>query len=432
MTVGNYVRNKQTSVALDFGVANIGLVTTRWWDGEDRPVFPHVDRPRLDEAFIDWSKKGRVILDKKILANNRDAIAAYKRAVKDIQARRLADRIINGRKPHRYSTTKSWEDVSYDFYKKPGWASALTGSPIQLGGNPILFWPSQWTANDDIVLASRLKTAILGSDFHAGVFINELLPAISMITNAASRLYNARRHLLKGRVNAAWKALSPAGAKYAPKVRRGQPIAEQWLEMSFGWKPLVSDLEAGAQMIAHNDSVPFSYTARARLKKGDNKVDVREGSNKIFFTGVKKETGQIVAYLTEVNVPKLIGLTDSASIAWERMPFSFLGDYVIPIGNYLAARGVAQALKGEFVTSRRTVKSVTGFESRDMPIVSTPRSKLEKWTMECTRSISTSLEVPLPSVKPLGEIGSWKRAANVVSLLITTGSVSKLNELRNR
>lgn len=430
MTTGNTVFDRQFDATTDFGVVRVGTLSSRQWSGSDWPIVPKIERPLLQNPVMDWSKKGKAILDRQILANNRDAIARYRQAIKASQARKVRSRIIEGNKPHPYSCTRRFRELGIDDVKFTGNTRTYTAAPTQAGGNPLGLWTPGWTAEDDYRLISRLQSKMVGSNFNAGVFLAELGPALTMITNAASRLYRSRKALIRGDLKNAWKHLSPMGSTFAPKVRRGQPIASQWLEMSYGWKPLVNDLQDGAEMIAESENLnPTFYRVRSRVKKGGPLNLVwKKGPVTIFrpeFFGYQYETGQLVAYLREVNVPQLVGLSNAASVAWEVTPFSFVADWAIPIGNYLAARGVAQALKGEFVTSKKRDVTVTDFRYGGATIVSTPKSRIFFRDVTSSRVVESTLKVPLPQVRPLNQWLNWTRAANAVALLVTTGSLPR-------
>lgn len=431
MTTGNTVFDRQRDTVTEFGTTRTGTLFQRTWSGTDWPATARIEKPLMANPVMDWSKKGVAILDKQILANNRAAIAQYRAAIKASHARKVRSRIIEGNKPHPYSCTRVWREQDVDLCKRTVNPTPYTASPTQAGGNPIGLWTPWWTVEDDYRLISRLQTKMVGSNFNAGVFLAELGPALTMITNAASRLYRSRKALIRGDLVNAWRHLSPMGSTFAPKVRRGQPIASQWLEMSYGWMPLINDLEDGAHMIAESENVnPAFYRVRSRVKKGGPLNLVwKDGPVNIFnsqFLGYQYETGQLVAYLREINVPQLVGLSNAASVAWEVTPFSFVADWAVPIGNYLAARGVAQALKGEFVTSKKRDVTVTDFRyGGDMRILSVPKSRFYYRTLTSSRVVEQTLKVPLPQIRPLNEWLNWKRAANAVALLVTTGSLPK-------
>jgi hypothetical protein len=128
----------------------------------------------------------------------------------------------------------------------------------------------------------------------------------------------------------------------------------------------------------------------------------------------------ITCTLKEVDVVGLSGLKDPLSVAWELLPYSFVADWFIPIGDFLQARGLSQALTGSFVSSTKEVAygynlHVTEPDPQPWWVKTQTKTISELGYFE--RAIGITLEVPLPTAKPLMDVPSWKRAANAVALL---------------
>jgi hypothetical protein len=147
------------------------------------------------------------------------------------------------------------------------------------------------------------------------------------------------------------------------------------------------------------------------------------GSKYLSWSGVGSTRAQLIARLSEVDTVKLVGLLDPASVAWELLPYSFVVDWFIPIGQYLAARALPNALTGVFVTTKtRLVEChVTGLADSDNGIVKNvymaPPGRTDATDLTVTRTVSTTLTVPLPTWKTLDKVASWQHAANAVALL---------------
>jgi hypothetical protein len=132
--------------------------------------------------------------------------------------------------------------------------------------------------------------------------------------------------------------------------------------------------------------------------------------------------GQFKAKLTHINEATLVGLEDPLSTAWELVPYSFVADWFLPIGDYLSASALSRALTGTFVKTRFDRVHLEGMTRENLP-GSDPVFwvfPLESWfhrygTLE--RVVTTSLEVPLPSFKGRDKIASWVHAINSVALL---------------
>lgn len=147
------------------------------------------------------------------------------------------------------------------------------------------------------------------------------------------------------------------------------------------------------------------------------------GTGNIDLNISHQESKRILALLTEVNTPALAGLQDPLSVAWELLPYSFVLDWFIPVGNYLQARALPQAISGQYIISYRRrarlnflwIHQTSGSEQ----IIWKKRAEGSYEQYSFTRSITTTLpNPPLPKIKPLGSVPSWQKALTSVALLV--------------
>lgn len=344
------------------------------------------------------------------------------------------------------------------------------------------------TANDEIKLINRLREKIRGSDFNLAVALGEGHQALTMITVAATRIANSLKYLKRGDLKAAVKHLIdlPSGDKHYSsgdfrrldrkvsrealdsyleslvmngkltrkefiqakrdlrersrllKQMRGDPevdfsrsadrlFSAWWLELSYGWLPLIADIDDGAKMLAHQLNVPLQKTYKASIRVRQNQKRVTSWPH---CPGYQESTGigfwlhrkSIIARMSEPEaIPKLLGMLNLESVVWELTPWSFVSDWVIPLGDFLEARGFAQGLTGTFVISD-VRKAVADAPQGDHVVVSVPGPD-PFWTETFfDRTVVTSLDVPFPAVKPLNKIASWQHCANAIALLISGNS----------
>jgi hypothetical protein len=410
-----------------------GTYYRKTWSGGDWPSLPKPEKPPLLglDPRVQGKEAKRKLL-KGIHENNRPLIEEYKRQIRSITQREVRRQRERRYEFHDYT----WDILSYrnDYQEWFRAADLVCGIyPDEhivgtfdstfggLAGNIL----GDFTTEDDYILASKLKSKILGSDFNLGVFIAESSEALGMIFNAANRLSRAITGVRRGNWRAVKRSLFPdsSGPNVTPFYKKGRTVAENWLALQYGWMPLISDLDAGARMLAHMTESPYSLRVPAQRQKiGNLKTASPSNTEAVGFCTKSKS---IIAYLREVDLPQLVGLTNFASIAWERLPYSFVADWAIPIGNYLAARGIAQSLKGTFVTTSWQTMYCTNMlmVARKCGYIQVGHGAPYFYRSSSgVRTISTTLEVPKPSIKPFGEVLSWKRAANAVSLLIAQGT----------
>jgi len=117
----------------------------------------------------------------------------------------------------------------------------------------------------------------------------------------------------------------------------------------------------------------------------------------------------------------IIGLTDPLTAIWELTPYSFVVDWFIPIGDYLQNVAFAANIKiNRVIRSRKNYIDCRGINPVAENYIITKGSSLYRYKyVVLSRTISNTLDVPLPRPKPLAEVPSFKRAANAVALLLT-------------
>jgi hypothetical protein len=291
---------------------------------------------------------------------------------------------------------------------------------------------ANWTANDDLKLIGKLQERINGSDFNLGIALAECNQTLQMIGDSAIRINRSLTALKRGNINLAAKYLMDGTGrsqkkKYSSNTSRTlsqSKLSSNWLELQYGWLPLLSDVKAGAEWLANRLEVPFRqrYAASRRVSA----LRTRNTPWVTYYLGVPNVNPvpsctcvaeyrkQIIAFITErPSVAVSLGLTDPLSVAWEKIPFSFVADWFIPVGDYLGARGFASSLTGTFVT---TVKTQTGSFINGNGNFVVPRYIGER-QMTITRTVSTVLDVPMPRFKQFGQAASWSHCANAVALL---------------
>lgn len=293
-----------------------------------------------------------------------------------------------------------------------------------------------WNANDTIALQGKLREKLVGSDFDMSVFLGEGRETLALIANSANRIYQALRGFRKLDVKAVSKALGVPHSRVSKAFRRAQmPLspsaasrqaAQAWLELQYGWMPLLKDAEGAAQALAQQLNEPAVQTYRVRMRKAMTGTSVSSNIKTYDYDGFVR--AQLIGRVSEVNVPALNGLSDPSSVLWELTPWSFVADWFIPIGNYLTARGLAQAVSGTFVTTITRRESF--FAQSGVPTAS-PQNDLQTefnyrhMKVQVARSVSSSLSTPKPQFKTLSQVASWRHAANAVALLVTSFSGGK-------
>lgn len=317
---------------------------------------------------------------------------------------------------HDYSMDYSFQNSSiYGWHSNPN-GPFTSRTSVQDGGTyQLLTWG--WTANDDIKLLGKLRNGVAGSDFNAGVFLGEAGKALDMMFGAASGIFSAYGKARKGDFVGAAGALFDRSRHKPPKKK---VVANNWLELQYGWLPLVNDVYEGAIFLSHHLNVPMRKVIKVRRKVGGQTFAL--GNAVAWNTPegvVVRESKQLKAILEEKDVYQMAGLMDPLPILWELLPYSFIIDWFIPIGAYLHGRGLASSLKGTFVNSYYRYFNSGSFEGRlkaGFYMQPGTSNRYHGKIVKVNRTVSTSLDIPLPGIKPLSSVPSWSRLANTVAL----------------
>ena len=291
--------------------------------------------------------------------------------------------------------------------------------------------PGSWaassllTANDQIKLVNKLTEKLKGSDFNMSVFLGEGHQTLKLLGDTAIKLAKAGYHAKKLDLLGAARALfegttrKPLARHDWTKHRPGAPSAKNssslWLELQYGWLPLLKDAEACAQSLAHYLNYPTVQTYRVGVRRETNDVlvDNSNPSFKLALHRTKSHRRGLIARISEKPTGwATLGLLDPELVAWELLPFSFVADWFIPIGSWMEARAWASRLTGTFITTDKRT-ALAG------PVLfnGAPRTASRYRNMLFDRVISTTLAVPMPQMKTLGQAASWQHCANAIALV---------------
>jgi hypothetical protein len=191
---------------------------------------------------------------------------------------------------------------------------------------------------------NRAMDAVVDQKVNLAQAFAERAQTVRLIEETASRLSKAIVHLRRGRVAKAADALGIA----TPKKAHGT-VAQQWLGFQYGWKPLLSDVKGSAEALAQSyHSRPLSITVRGYRKviapafygttimKDNGGTDI--GRYFFSFGPRTTEARTKLAFVVSSEFARLgkrLGISDPFTLAWELMPWSFVVDWFIPIGDFI-------------------------------------------------------------------------------------------------
>lgn len=189
-----------------------------------------------------------------------------------------------------------------------------------------------------------------------GANLGELKSSVEALSRDVTRGANFIRAMRRRQWRAAAGALGLTRQSF--KGSRGRNVSDYWLAYSYGWKPLAQsmyDNQAACSEIVQRMSNDIEGTG-TRILQGGEQTGVYYGrihESNIWAARAKCILKATIGNSNLYNLNKL-GLTNPLSVAWEVVPFSFVVDWFLPVGNTLDALSGGFGLEwkgGEFHTT---------------------------------------------------------------------------------
>lgn len=223
--------------------------------------------------------------------------------------------------------------------------TGVTDYPYMYGSTLWYPWTPNFSANDQIQLLADIADKARGHSFNAGVFAAEFNQTLDLVGDRSKRVLDFLRYASRGRFLKAVRALNVPGL-----VKRGKAksVADFVLEMRYGWLPLLGDIYEGMRFVESKTREPRTLT----FKSSKTVVVANNSSTSPSRTPMHvkgKFTRRYIVVMTEqLSTARSLGLLNPAAVLWEKLPWSFVADWFIPIGTYLDVIGVIPHMKSSW------------------------------------------------------------------------------------
>jgi hypothetical protein len=377
------------------------------------------------------------------IAHGQDATSAYQRSDKRL-LRYTPTNIYaywRTRPPATFQDYSSWSNIGHAYVSS---TTALSLSAVAA----------------DLAARRKMVNAILRAQrsLQGGVVLGEIGKTLKMILSPASAL---RRSLgdyveLAGRRAAsslrASKKLRAGRARATSQVVKS--IQGTYLESVFGWAPFISDIEGGVEAfnrIISADFLPVRRVSAAFKDLSHQVIDdaVIAGVASMYACSASRfHTSEVgVRYFggLRLNLPgaqrnaELLGFKprDFAPTLWELLPWSFLSDYFINIGDILDAYSVGSAnIAWLGKTTRRVVTSYSVARNATDAFPANATARYLRTTAgtgiyvdtEFSRTALSIGDLVPPLSFSLLKMTSVRRQLNIAALIGQSSSVTKMIE----
>lgn len=293
-------------------------------------------------------------------------------------------------------------------------------------GTGVSFRVDNAVAAMDGALINKLYTKVKNQHVNLVQVFAERRQTEKLVLDVFKRLAGFYKHARKGNLAQGVIELFPRDAK---------GLADARLAYVYGVQPLLQDLQGIVAQIAEPTDVYYDLIVQKTVDLPWERIDGQTGmtygitrlDDNVYSSGkvtVKYKVRLKLATQLDSALSKFtqLGFSNLPQLAWELAPFSFVADWFIPIGNYLANMDafsnfvVVHATRTVFCEEYITFRRTFGGNSSGW-VTSEGTTGFVNKRVQCVRTILSSIpELRVPELK---NPYSSDHLANAVALAIT-------------
>lgn len=256
-----------------------------------------------------------------------------------------------------------------------------------------------------------------------GEALGEVPSTCAMIARNATALADMMSRLKRGDVRGAVRAVGrdPTGRRNS-----GASAASKYLELQFGWMPLIEEVYNGMEVIHHGVGQPPDNGLVAGIAR--DSVSNTHDAWMYTYTGGQENvewTTQSSAHVkflyafnheSKLRAFNQLGILNPVSILWNLQPMSFIADWFIPIGGYLDAFSATSGLS--LLSGYASSKSEAVYKGTPSPI---PPSITKRCTKAPISSAGSAVRFTIgdtPMIPRIRLPSSIGQAQTAVALLL--------------
>lgn len=310
-------------------------------------------------------------------------------------------------------------------YNRPGWYSYKGQGHVLLAGNELYRNGANLTPDYRLQQMAEMSALLSIKDMSADLATNlaTYKQTSEFVTDVVKRIYGAYSAVRRRDFRRARRLLN---------IRRGgRQITNDWLAYQYAVSPLLSDVYGAMEQLYDIATFRQENIITGKGRASDVLDEEwafeeygRETPLRFKLTGSQSCFVRIDAIPTEAfirNAATRTGLTNPATVAWELVPFSFVADWFLPIGDYFQSLDATFGLEflGGSLSNRVMYETVcsegstrdTGFSDHKYTLFREGRAR----TLALYRHTYNAFPRPVPLYYK--DPFSYKRLANALSIL---------------
>lgn len=174
------------------------------------------------------------------------------------------------------------------------------------------------------------------------VNLAEMGQNMAMLGNRLLQAKEIFRNARQGNLAGALLALRMRDDDGFDLVRRRDRVrksADLWLELQFGWKPIVSDIKKSMDVLEREfDTARLRGTSESS-RPNSKPFEANVGQSDYRNTGSShlkvSASGRVVPTNPNLLLANQLGVVNPALVAWDLVPFSFVVDWFLPVSKYV-------------------------------------------------------------------------------------------------
>jgi len=220
---------------------------------------------------------------------------------------------------------------------------------------------------------NQLLAKIKNEKVNLGLMSAEYRKTASAFVQAVNRMVEIHRAIKRLKLNPLRKPPNPGRRvtnNVAHQLPKGSQQSRDYLLVRYGLLPTVQDMVGALEVLSEGAARPL---ISRKTKNASSTYTTTNGINQTYYPGHYRyfdyeNTSKLIAYVQWnpqdiSNQINQLGLSNPLALAWELIPYSFVVDWLIPVGETL---GSLDALNGSSrhsctTTKRATVKMRSSF-----------------------------------------------------------------------